>query len=142
MITANNVHDLFNYRDGKLFWQKSGKEAGHQDKKGYRRITSSKKKWLAHRVIYLMHHGVWPEICDHIDQDPTNNRIENLRSVTKSENNLNNKAEGVTFDPRSSGYWYAKYKSVIYGCYKTKEEALARRAELELADPQHLRTAL
>ena len=149
MITAENVHDLFECRDGKLFWKitvnnraLAGSEAGHQDStQGYRRITYAKKKWMAHRIVYLMHHGEWPEICDHIDQDPTNNRIENLRSCTKAENNLNNKCAGVVFDRRANR-WYATYRSRHFGCYPTKALALARRRELEIADPQHLRTEL
>ena len=140
MITKDNVKELFDYKDGNLYWKKTGKKAGCATQ--YVRVGYQKKKYLAHRIIWLWHNGEWPDVCDHIDQNPLNNRIENLRSVTKAENNLNNKAAGVAFDKRSGGYWSATYRGIHYGTYKTKTAALARRAQLELADPAHLRTAL
>ena len=42
-----------------------------------------------HHAVWLYNYGDLPEILDHIDGDPTNNRISNLRAVTRSENNLN-----------------------------------------------------
>ena len=45
---------------------------------------------LMHRVIWAWHNGCFPTMeIDHIDLDPTNNRIENLREVTQSENMRN-----------------------------------------------------
>ena len=42
-----------------------------------------------HHAVWLYNYGDLPEILDHIDGDPTNNRISNLRAVTSRENNLN-----------------------------------------------------
>ena len=42
-----------------------------------------------HHAVWLYNYGNLPEILDHIDGDPTNNRISNLRAVTGSENKLN-----------------------------------------------------
>ena len=42
-----------------------------------------------HHAVWLYNYGDLPEMLDHIDGDPTNNRISNLRAVTSRENNLN-----------------------------------------------------
>ena len=59
--------------------------------------------YLAHRVAWLLYYGVDPgdlEI-DHIDQDPSNNRISNLRVVNHKDNSMNqgkskNNTSGIT----------------------------------------------
>jgi hypothetical protein len=39
----------------------------------------------------LFHHGYIPKIIDHIDNNPANNRIDNLREATQQENCFNSK---------------------------------------------------
>lgn len=47
---------------------------------------------LAHRVAWALFYGEWPDqFIDHIDMDPANNRIENLRLATKRQNGCNRK---------------------------------------------------
>ena len=46
-------------------------------------------KFKKHRVIWAIVYGVWPEVIDHKNGDPLDNRINNLRSVSQRENKMN-----------------------------------------------------
>lgn len=49
-------------------------------------------KLKGHRVAWAIHYGEWPaDLIDHRDQNPGNNRIANLRDVSRSVNNQNTK---------------------------------------------------
>jgi hypothetical protein len=99
MTTMNQripVKDFFDYQDGRLFWRfskgsriKAGEEAGSVYRSGRRYVQIENKKYLTHRLIYLWHYGECPEFLDHIDRDPSNNRIENLRPASKRANAQN-----------------------------------------------------
>ena len=97
------------------------------------------KTYSAHRIAWLMYYGEWPKNqIDHINQDPTDNRIENLRDITNSENSKNrtlqknNKVNfnGVFFDKQTSRY-RAQIKvdgvKKCLGRYDTLKEAIAAR---------------
>lgn len=94
---------------GQLYWRqaKMGRQlwrpAGHADKTGYRRIMLDYKMYLAHRIIWLLVYGAWPKyFIDHIDGNPSNNKIENLRDVSHSEN-LQNSRRALWNRRRSNG---------------------------------------
>lgn len=98
-MTPNEAKELFEYRDGELYWKvdaaynvKSGSIAGNLEKTGYKRITYKGRSYLAHRIIFLIHHGFLPPIVDHIDNNPLNNKIQNLRNADKSKNGMNRRA--------------------------------------------------
>lgn len=93
---------------------------------------------FAHVAIWALHCGVWPtgEI-DHIDGDPANNLIENLRDVSHAENMRNQRITkskgrvGVMREKRGKGWW-AQIGSVQYlGTFPTYEEACAAREKAE-----------
>lgn len=85
---------------GKLYWRENpqmprlwrqryaGREAFTAVRNtGYKHGRLDCRAYQAHRVIWAMHHGSWPEgHIDHINHDPIDNRIANLRSVTLQEN--------------------------------------------------------
>lgn len=98
----------------------SGKAAFNTTNKvGYKVGTINSKKLLAHRVAWAIHYGEWPEyLIDHIDGNPINNRINNLRNASKSTNGMNRGAQrnnesgvkGVYYDT-SRGKWVAQLSS-------------------------------
>lgn len=127
-LTYDKAHRLFRYdpETGRLFWKVSlnrrirpGDEAGAMQRIGrtqYCYVGVSGKLYLAHRIVWLMRYGEWPENeIDHIDGDGLNNRIENLRDVTKSVNMRNlrmsrNNSSGVNgvYWHNGARKWYAQ----------------------------------
>lgn len=76
---------------------KAGSALGGLDGDGYLGIHFFKKKFQAHRLAWLLHHGSWPKnLIDHIDGDTTNNRMSNLRDVSTQQNMQNSKVARET----------------------------------------------
>lgn len=110
---------------------------------GYKYGNIFNHKFPAHRVIWCLVHGAWPEFVDHIDGDRVNNRINNLRSVTQSENMRNSKRHsrnrsgvmGVFFDARTK-QWQAQIydngKTTFLGRRTSFDDAVALRKQAEL----------
>lgn len=122
--------------DGKLIWvlprKKSlvGKECGGI-RNGYLSMRVGNKTKLVHHVIWYLHHGSWPDylfVIDHINQNKLDNKIENLRQVSKSVNALNNKAHNVSFTGKM---WRVRIGQQYCGSYPTKEEAIIAASSLK-----------
>lgn len=76
--------------DGRVIGKK-GKELKQHLRKGYYYITIGKQKFSVHRMValtYITNPENKPEI-DHIDGNPLNNNVDNLRWVTRQENEMN-----------------------------------------------------
>ena len=89
------VRSLFDYHeDGYLTQKKSpannvpdGAISGSLYNRGYIMVKINNRRYALHRVIFLWHHGYMPENeVDHIDRNKVNNKIENLREVSKQCN--------------------------------------------------------
>ena len=97
-------------------------------------IYIHRKKYYAHRLAWFISHGYFPVTIDHIDRDPTNNRLDNLRAAESVENSRNsgiyknNKSgfKGVSWNEEKSK-WKARikvYKIEIHlGYFIDKREA-------------------
>ena len=87
----------YDHVSGLLTWRWSGhgvtcgEEAGSIDRKtGYRRVRIDGHNYQAHRVIWLLVTGAWPKVqIDHINTNRADNRFENLREASGSENQWN-----------------------------------------------------
>ena len=147
MDLAEHLRDMFYYdSDTGLFTRLkttssnaiAGMIAGGVRPDGYVYIQFAGRRYYAHRLAWLYVHGHFPvgEI-DHVDGDPSNNRLNNLRDVSKSVNQQNlkrakshnpHKLLGVRFDKRTSkNPWVTRIvtnKKVVHlGCFSSAEEA-------------------
>jgi hypothetical protein len=136
-LTTKEIKELFDYKDGNLYWKKAsskrikiGKKIGNQHPKNkYIQFVYKGKLYMLHRLIWLWHENELIDglEIDHIDRDRSNNRIENLRQVSKSINNANRKAAYVNYCDNSWKAYTSRSltngKQIHLGCYKTKEEA-------------------
>lgn len=88
-LTLDQIHAKFDYdaETGQLRRKSDGSIAGTIQTDGYRQVSICGRLLLAHRVIWFMHHGTWPEyMIDHINGKRDDNRIENLRDVPQVVN--------------------------------------------------------
>lgn len=91
-------HDLFNLKDGELFWKEKpskrvqiGAKAGSLNSCGYLEVQIKRKHYLIHRIIFEMVYGAIPdrEEIDHINHNRQDNLPINLRSVCHTHNQKN-----------------------------------------------------
>lgn len=68
----------------------AGKALGRVHRLGYLQIFFAGKLHYAHRLAWLYIHGQWPEgEIDHLNGDKSDNRLANLRVVSRQENMQN-----------------------------------------------------
>lgn len=111
-----------------------GKAVGYYGKK-YATLNVKGRSYLIHRLAWLYVYGELPEgDIDHINGDPKDNRIQNLRCATRQQNCWNRKKaanntsgfKGVSFCKRT-GLYVAQAKQdgrvVVLGRFSTPEDA-------------------
>jgi hypothetical protein len=142
----NQLLEDFEYKDGEISWKKRGsgrvlgKKVGVANKRGYMTMYYRFKHAYVHRVIFLMHHGYLPKYIDHIDGNPSNNTIENLREATVAQNRANSKTpstsktgiKGVCWlkkEQRYFAYCMVNGKQHDLGTFKKIEEATTKVKE-------------
>ena len=150
--TVDAFHEYFDVdaEAGKIFWKKSrgryfgkGKRAGTLTSHGYRRVKLGDSFIYEHRIIWEMLFGKIPEgMCiDHINGITSDNRIHNLRCVTRGDNQRNMRLSeksktgviGVCFTSKRIES-YITYKGKRKGLYAGQDlfEAVCRRKSAEL----------
>ena len=112
----------------------------------YISITFKNRVYYAHRLGYYMFHGIDPleKLVDHIDGDKSNNKINNLRLASKSENGRNrvnlssnntSGVIGVCWDKKAKkwkAYIMINGKTKHLGYFINKEDAIKARKEGEI----------
>jgi hypothetical protein len=111
-----------------------GVELGSPNQLGYIIVSINRHRYLAHRLAWFMHYGYWPTgVIDHINMNPADNRISNLRDTTRRVNQENRrKAQQNSSTKLLGAFKYKngfrsqiKAKGVLYnlGVFPTAEEA-------------------
>ncbi len=142
------VQQLLSYcsTTGQLTWLilnrnvSPGSPAGTTQADGYRRVRLMGRDYKAHRLAWLLYHGVDPGALhiDHIDGNRSNNAINNLRLCTQRQNSRNmpvkkNNTSGVPGVSwhRKTGKWRAyvnrERKQHYLGVFETLAEAVEAR---------------
>ena len=98
MLTQERIRELLRHEsNGNFYWlvdrnhrARAGDEAGTLHPSGAIVISVDGKIYKAHRLAWLYHNGYLPQKqIDHINRNRRDNRIENLRLVTNSQNSMN-----------------------------------------------------
>ena len=154
-LTAKQLRAVLDYEPetGMFIWRArkkgahlnswAGLRAGAKRDLGYIVIRIDYRLYRAHRLAWLYVHGRWPKgEIDHINGDPSDNRIANLRIATSSNQKMNSRLRtdntsgirGVYFEKRRS-YWYFEIRANGYRHvsrkFTTAEEARAARIKFE-----------
>lgn len=121
--------------------------------RGYFQGVILGKRYSSHMVVWAMVHGEWPEQeMDHINGIKTDNRLVNLRLVSRSENQQNGPMRknntsgvmGVLWVP-SRNKWRANIGTKYLGLFTEKSDATIKRKAAEIEHgyhPNHGRAAL
>lgn len=157
--TQTELKHFFSYDDGNLVWNSrsstsfntafAGKPAGCLKKnQGYIYINLMQTQYLAHRLVYAWHNGndFDNKQIDHIDGNKSNNRIENLRLATATENIQNRSKQknnsvglkGVTFHKKAGKFMAQIHdagKSICLGYFEHAQDAHA--AYVKAANERH-----
>ena len=126
----------------------AGKEAGCLNPYGYRGIKINGRKYYTARIIWFYAHGEWPINIDHINHRRDDNRLINLRSVTKVENNRNrskrsDNTSGVTgvYWNKKARKWYARIqvngKNIHLGSFNNMADAITARTAAKVDRGYH-----
>lgn len=140
-ITPELLHDLLQYNPltGEVTWKvgrrgiRAGSRAGSLQTAGYWQVCIEGRKYLVHRIIWMMMTGSWPEqLVDHKNGIRTDNRWSNLRASTPSLNQQNRTKAGgraglmgvtTISEKKFRATISVRGRDIHLGMFDTKEEA-------------------
>lgn len=136
MSIVERVREVLSYDSGTgaFTWRvaKRGLAAGMQAGTvtgGYRQIQIDGKLYKAHRLAWLLAHGCWPAgDIDHINGEPSDNRIANLRDVPRRVNRENQRKPHA--DSKTKVLGVCAYR----GRYVTRIKSAGRRIHIGTFD--------
>ncbi len=152
MLTQDRLKEVifYNPSTGVFTWNvdvgykiKTGDVAGTINPRGYRRIIINGKNYAAHRLAWLYAYGYCPEhVIDHMNGNRADNRLDNIRHVTRSCNSQNRKCSdgtvsgfnGVCFDKRTKrwkSYITVNRNRIHIGRYDSEIDAAIARVQYE-----------
>lgn len=143
MITQELLNQNFYYKNGGLYWISDRNYKAKKDQKAgslgtghrYWHIQIKQKTIAEHRAIFLMHHGYLPNFVDHIDNNALNNKIENLRESTCSQNQYNSKLRKDSRSKIKNVKWHkATQKWMVCVRVNKKEKYFGIYHDIELAE--------
>lgn len=130
----------YDKESGLFWWTTSGrgrwvnKPIGHIDDKGRPRADIMGRKVRLSRLAWRITYGFWPsQFIDHIDGNPSNNRINNLRECSNAENQQNRGPDKGRQFPLGVSKYGSKFRAQItlsknhinIGVFETVAEAEA-----------------
>ncbi|TJZ91511.1 HNH endonuclease [Paracoccus gahaiensis] len=172
-LQPSSLHDwlLYDRQTGRFTWKIMGREwfdterqQANRNKRcaGKAAFTSAQSKghlcaeirgrtYLAHQVAWALEYGYWPpEDIDHINGDPSDNRINNLRAVSRSINAKNRRGTRQNSNIMITASGSFKVKIQINGksiskTFHTEPEAFSFRDQTWAANgftPRHGRLTI
>jgi len=116
LIDSALVRQLFYYIDGGLVWatNKGRAKIGdrpHKNSNGYKVFKIDGIPYLEHRLIWAWHDKPFSPLLDHINGNILDNRIENLRAATHSQN-MRNSQKPVNNTSGIKGVYWQKDKKM------------------------------
>lgn len=134
-------HFFVDFHTGQLFWkhiskyhkEKVGRKAGWFNSYGYRYVKLGGQQYPVHHVVWCMWFGNLPEQdIDHINGLKFDNRLTNLREVSRKTNVENTPARssnklGVKHIRKLCGGFQVRVGGKSYGVFDNIEEAIKIR---------------
>ena len=125
-LSQELLKEYFEYKGGNLWWIKNrpGSFAGKQfgsTVTGYRHGRFFGKRYYEHKLVWLYHYGYWPKELDHINGVRDDNRIENLREVTRQQNMFNRPSKKGSSSKYKGVCWNKNAKKWV-ACHQLKGE--------------------
>jgi hypothetical protein len=90
LVSYDPETGIFRYKMDRRHGVKAGDIAGNAANAGHLKVKVDNNHVLAHRLAWFYVHGEWPpQEIDHINRNPSDNRLCNLRLADRSLNNFN-----------------------------------------------------